>query len=179
MKIKNIAALLSIAAFFAVSDAQADGFFKKLVSDTAKAVIEESEAGKEYTQVRGLLDAVNEMPKDFSSFCKKYATRENFDKALSAVKSADVSACDQDVKTAKEEIVKSGEKVSETLAKMPAKTDFSDKNKILTAVAKSLAEENSTEKQFADELKDCLGQLNQSRAKLAEIAVKRFKALGK
>ena len=119
------------------------------------------------------------MPKDFSSFCKKYATRENFDKALSAVKSADVSACDQDVKTAKEEIVKSGEKVSETLAKMPAKTDFSDKNKILTAVAKSLAEENSTEKQFADELKDCLGQLNQSRAKLAEIAVKRFKALGK
>ena len=46
MKIKNIAALLSIAAFFAVSDAQADGFFKKLVSDTAKAVIDESEAGK-------------------------------------------------------------------------------------------------------------------------------------
>ena len=72
------------------------------------------------------------------------------------------------------EIVKSGEKLSETLAKMPKAAP--DKNAALSALASSLlGGKSSGGSNFAEELGECLKQFNESAAKLAEIAVKRLK----
>lgn len=168
----------ALAAFAAAAGAEAfaDGFFKNLMnSETIRASVAGSDAAKEYSQIRSLLERVREIPKDPKAFCEKYATRENLDKAVAKIRETDVSACDEDVKTAKEEIVKSGEKLSETIAKMP-KREAADKNAALSALASSLlGEKSSEEPNFAEELGECLKQFNESASKLAGIASKRLK----
>ena len=126
------------------------------------------------SRVASLIERVNEIPKNPRAFCEKYATRENLDRAVDKIREIDVSACEEDVKAAKEEIVKSGEKLSETLAKMPKAAP--DKNAALSALASSLlGGKSSGGSNFAEELGECLKQFNESAAKLAEIAANRLK----
>lgn len=170
-----ISAAAAAFVFAPVADLPADGFFKSLMnSEAIKASVAETDAAKEYSQIRNLLEKVGEIPKDPKAFCKKYATRENLDKAVSKIRKTDVSACGEDVKVAKEEIVKSGEKLSETLAKMPKSAP--DKNAALSALASSLlGEKSSDDSNFAEELGECLKQFRESTAKLTDIAAKRLK----
>lgn len=176
MKAKTaIPAVLASLALAAGAEVFADGFFKNLMnSETIRASIANTDAAKEYSQIRNLIERVNEIPKDPRAFCEKYATRENLDRAVDKIREIDVSACEEDVKAAKEEIVKSGEKLSETLAKMPNAAP--DKNAALSALASSLlGGKSSGGSNFAEELGECLKQFNESTAKLAEIAAKRLK----
>ena len=165
-----ISAAAAAFVFAPVADLSADGFFKSLMnSEAIKASVAETDVAKEYSQIRNLLEKVGEIPKGPKAFCKKYATRENLDKAVSKIRETDVSACGEDVKVAKEEIVKSGEKLSETLAKMPKSAP--DKNAALSA----LGEKSSDGSNFAEELGECLKQFRESTAKLTDIAAKRLK----
>ena len=168
MKAKTaIPAVLASLALAAGAEVFADGFFKNLMnSETIRASIANTDAAKEYSQIRNLIERVNEIPKDPRAFCEKYATRENLDRAVDKIREIDVSACEEDVKAAKEEIVKSGEKLSETLAKMPKAAP--DKNAALSALASSLlGGKSSGGSNFAEELGECLKQFNESAAKLA------------
>ena len=79
MKAKTaIPAVLASLALAAGAEVFADGFFKNLMnSETIRASIANTDAAKEYSQIRNLIERVNEIPQNPRAFCEKYATREN------------------------------------------------------------------------------------------------------
>lgn len=178
---KTIKLLVILTASFTVSQTFADGFFKKLMSsETLKAAATEvaSATGNEqFAQVKSLLELVNEMPKDLTSFCDKYANTETLDKLVTKMKAVDLSACDADVKTACDEVVTSTEKVSKILAQMPDKSTLTDKSKMLSTLSASLQSGDATTKaqKLIHDMKECFTQLNSARAKLTTLAMKKIK----
>lgn len=176
MKTVMIAGAAIFAASAQISQAQEFGsLLKGAVRESITAKVNEKVPYA--TDLKEALDKVNEMPKTWTEFSKKYISAEKIKEMSDGLKAVDTSKFPTDLKDAYAEVAKSAEKLYQTAEKMPDKENLASKEAGLAALKNALKEGTALDRagEITKELKSCYGELNEARTNLVKLAIKHMK----